>query len=504
MLFNSIEYIFIFLPLVVVAFFLLNKLRYTKVAVSFLALASLFFYAYWRPIYLPILLVSIIFNYVIGKYLGRCFQSGLSASWGARCALWGGVLVNVSALCYYKYTNFAITTINALADEPFFLQQDITLPLAISFFTFQQIAYLVDSYRGLTHEYHFSNYVLFVAFFPQLIAGPIVHHKEMMPQFANMKAKIFNWRNFYLGLYIFFVGLFKKNVIADNLAAYVNCGYNFTDALSFFEGWLCSLSYSFQLYFDFSGYCDMAIGSALILNIHLPFNFKSPYKARNIQDFWRRWHITLSRFLRDYVYIPLGGNRHGTLRTYLNLFLVFVVGGIWHGAGWGFIVWGALHGLAIVTHRMWTNTRIHLPKALAIALTFLFVNFTWIFFRAPNLTAAFNVIKSMLGMNGMKFGYPLVYNKLPALDSLLGRYNFLRHFFSGELSVFYRYGSLSIKYLLLLLTVSFFVAGVMPNSNSLLSNNKTTSYSHAAILALIIFMVILSRQTISEFIYFNF
>ncbi|NPA64988.1 MAG: MBOAT family protein, partial [Epsilonproteobacteria bacterium] len=306
-----------------------------------------------------------------------------------------GIAFNLALLGYFKYADFFIQNINSLFGLEIPLLH-LALPLAISFFTFQQIAYLVDSYRGETREYSFLNYALFVTFFPQLIAGPIVHHAEMMPQFASVRNKVKNYFNIALGLFIFSIGLFKKVVIADTFAQWANQGFDVAKELTMPEAWATSLSYTLQLYFDFSGYTDMAIGAALLFNIKLPMNFFSPYKATNIQDFWRRWHITLSRFLRDYLYIPLGGNRKGRVRTYFNLFITFLLGGIWHGAGWTFVAWGALHGAALVVHRMWKEfVGRKLPVVLAWFITFNFVNIAWIFFRAKNFEDAMKVLEGM-------------------------------------------------------------------------------------------------------------
>ena len=289
------------------------------------------------------------------------------------------IAANLALLGYFKYSDFLIDNLN-FAFNLHIHSLNLLLPLAISFFTFQQIAYLVDSYSGgSTKEYNFLNYCLFVTFFPQLIAGPIVHHKEVMPQFGNLKSKVPNYKNIALGIFVFSLGLFKKVLIADTFAVWASNGFDKAEILSLIEAWVTSLSYTFQLYFDFSGYCDMAIGAALLFNIKLPINFNSPYKASDIQDFWRRWHITLSRFLRDYVYIPLGGNRKGRARTYLNLILTFIIGGIWHGAGWTFIFWGFLHGLALMIHRFWHNLGFRMNKVLAWFITFNFVNIAWVF-----------------------------------------------------------------------------------------------------------------------------
>jgi len=305
-----------------------------------------------------------------------------------------GIVCNLALLGYFKYADFLISNLNAIANTNLSLLH-IALPLALSFVTFQQIAYLVDSYNKQTKENSFLNYCLFITFFPQLIAGPIVHHKEMMPQFANKFNLIKNYKFIALGLFVFSMGLFKKSVVADIFSIFANAGFDVEGNLTFLQAWATSLSYTFQLYFDFSGYCDMAIGLALLFNIRLPINFNSPYKALNIQDFWHRWHITLSRFLRDYIYIPLGGNRGGQSRTYLNLFLVFLIGGLWHGAAWTFVVWGALHGVAIVIHRCWQKLNFKLNKIIAWIITFNFVNFTWIFFRAKSFEDAMKVIRGM-------------------------------------------------------------------------------------------------------------
>jgi len=306
-------------------------------------------------------------------------------------------MLNLALLGYFKYTDFFISNMNAVlaTNVP---MQNIVLPLAISFFTFQQIAYLVDSYRGQTKKYSLLNYLIFVTFFPQLIAGPIVHHKEMMPQFYAAKNLLHNYRFIALGLFIFSIGLAKKIILADTFSIWATAGFDGQQALGFYAGWATSLSYTFQLYFDFSGYTDMAIGAALMFNIRLPINFNSPYKATDIQDFWRRWHMTLSRFLRDYVYIPLGGNRIGPYRTYFNLFATFLLGGIWHGASWMFVTWGALHGAALIVHRLWHKLGLRMWRWLAWCVTFLFINITWVFFRATDMQSATRVLGAMANL----------------------------------------------------------------------------------------------------------
>ena len=383
MLFNSYEFIFIFLPITFCIYFYLNKKRLTEASKGFLVFSSLFFYSWWNLAYLPLILSSLLFNYVIGNSIAKSDDDvkarKKSKKVSRKSMLSIGITANLGLLGYFKYSDFLIENVNyTLSTEIPLL--DLALPLAISFFTFQQIAYLVDSYRRETKEYDFLNYTIFVTFFPQLIAGPIVHHKEMMPQFANVRAKLINYKNIALGLFIFSIGLFKKVVIADSFSVWANAGFDIASKLNLFEAWVTSLSYTFQLYFDFSGYTDMAIGLALLFNIKLPINFNSPYKAINIQDFWRRWHITLSRFLRDYIYIPLGGNRKGSFCTASNLMATFVLGGIWHGAGWTFIFWGVLHGLALIIHRFWNQLGVKLWPWFSWLITFNFIIFSFLLY----------------------------------------------------------------------------------------------------------------------------
>ncbi len=399
MLFNSYEFIFAFLPITFFIYFYLNHKRLTIASKGFLVFSSLFFYSWWNIAYLPLIMISMLFNYVIGNSLNKEIKTN-KKSFSKKSILIFGIVCNIALLAYFKYADFFIENFNLISSSNVNLLH-LVLPLAISFFTFQQVAYLVDSYRGETKEYDFLNYALFVTFFPQLIAGPIVHHKEMMPQFANNRNMVKNYRNIALGLFIFSIGLFKKVVIADTFAVWATQGFDIAVTLNLFEAWATSLSYTFQLYFDFSGYTDMAIGISLLFNIKLPINFNSPYKATNIQDFWRRWHITLSRFLRDYIYIPLGGNKKGSFRTYSNLLSTFVIGGFWHGAGWTFLFWGFLHGIALAIHRLWSNLGFKMWTWLAWLITFNFVNIAWIFFRAKEWDDAVKVLEGMFGINGV-------------------------------------------------------------------------------------------------------
>jgi len=391
-LFNSYIFIFIFLPVTFFIYFYLNKKHLTEASKVFLVLASLFFYSWWNIIYLPLIVISLVFNYLLGSEISR--NTKRLSKYSPKVLLSVGGIFNLGLLAYFKYSDFFISSINKVIGSEVPLLH-LALPLAISFYTFQQLAYLVDSYRNETKEYNFLNYAVFVTFFPQLIAGPIVHHSEMMPQFSKLKNKVKNYYNIALGLFIFSIGLFKKVVIADTFSVWATQGFDVAEKLNMLEAWVTSLSYTFQLYFDFSGYTDMAIGAALLFNIKLPINFFSPYKATNIQDFWRRWHITLSRFLREYIYIPLGGNRKSEIRTYTNLFATFVLGGIWHGAGWTFVFWGMLHGGALVIHRAWQKLGFRMHTVLAWFITFNFINIAWVFFRASDFTSALKVLHGM-------------------------------------------------------------------------------------------------------------
>lgn len=486
MLFNSYIFLFLFLPFTFFIYFYLNKKRMTVASKGFLVFASLFFYAWWDIIYLPLILVSMLFNYVLGREL-----SGYQVNkrhYSAKILLGVGIFFNLALLGYFKYSDFFIINLNRVIENDMPLMH-LALPLAISFYTFQQIAYLVDSYRTETKAYDFLNYAVFVTFFPQLIAGPIVHHAEMMPQFEVLKNKVAHYRNIALGLFIFFIGLFKKVAIADTFAVWATQGFDVAKHLNMLEAWITSLSYTFQLYFDFSGYTDMAIGIALLFNIKLPMNFFSPYKATSIQDFWRRWHITLSRFLKEYIYIPLGGNRKGEIRTYSNLFTTFVLGGIWHGAGWTFVLWGMLHGGALVVHRFWQKIGFKMPTLLAWFITFNFINIAWVFFRAINYKSAMKVLEGM-------FGGTLV---MPAC--VLPYLEFMQKTgvsFSAKWSELYQNDSTIWVWLLAV----FFVVLVLPNSMEWKKKFRPNAFylTLTVLFSLTVFM--LYRK--SEFIYFNF
>lgn len=392
MLFNSYEFIFIFLPITILVYFLLIKSNQTVFSRLWLVLTSLFFYSWWNVKYLPLILISMLINFGIGWVITERKNVKMKKVW-----LTIGVLFNVGLIAYYKYSDFLLRNINEVfaTDLPLL---HLVLPLAISFFTFNQIAFLVDCYIGVTKERSFVNYSLFVTFFPHLIAGPIVHHKEMIPQFLRDETKRFHHQNFAHGLFLFAAGLFKKVIIADSLAQWVGAGFT-ADYLTMIEAWSTALSYTFQLYFDFSGYSDMALGLALMFNIRFPLNFDSPYKANSIIDFWRRWHITLSNFLRNYIYIPLGGNRKGEVRRHTNLMVTMLIGGLWHGASWTFVFWGGLHGAALVINHLWRKLGLHMHWFLGRILCFGFVVVAWVFFRAESFGQALVILKGMVNIN---------------------------------------------------------------------------------------------------------
>lgn len=494
MLFNSIEFIFLFLPLVALAYHGLRLcFNNGNLALGFLVIASLFFYGWWDPRYLLVILSSIVLNYGLGR---RIIALRNAKPRKARLLLGLGITLNLAALAYFKYTTFILRSLEQASNLPLPIIE-VVLPLAISFFTFQQIAFLVDAYRGECDDYDFIHYSLFVTFFPQLIAGPIVHHREMMPQFLSQAPRD-RWQDIYIGVSFFTFGLIKKVLIADEIAQWSTPVFAAADqgqALSAMEAWGGACAYSLQLYFDFSGYADMAIGAARLFGIHLPLNFASPYKARSIIEFWRRWHMTLSRFLRDYLYIPLGGNRDGEWARYRNLMITMLLGGLWHGAGWNFVIWGALHGFYLVINHVFRRLT---PRGLfrpflggtflkhfsAWLLTSLALIIAWVFFRAETFSGATNILSAM--MNG--FGQTTSTNVwADSADSGWQR-----------IIIFYALASLA------------------PNTQQLLAysfggeQTSTTrlpwrpGWISAALCSLLFIIAVFNLSEISEFLYFQF
>jgi alginate O-acetyltransferase complex protein AlgI len=407
MLFNSYQFVFFYLPIVFGVFFWIGRSSH-RFAAAWLAGASLFFYGWWNPQFVALLVASVGFNYATGFAIGRA-QGADSTSGRAKWILTIGLVFNLGLLGYFKYANFFIRSANQLSGSGWELA-DIVLPLGISFFTFTQIAFLVDVYRRIAREYDFVHYLLFVTYFPHLIAGPVLHHKQMMPQFELRGTYKFDAENVSIGLTIFTVGLFKKVLLADQFALYANPIFDAAEGtqLQLVEAWIGAVAYALQLYFDFSGYSDMAIGLSRMFNVKLPQNFNSPYKADSIIEFWRRWHMTLSAFLRDYLYIPLGGNRCSATRRYINVLVTMLLGGLWHGANWTFVFWGGLHGVYLVFNQGWRSLsrefrlpRIPCAKLFSTILTFIAVVVAWVPFRANSLDTALAMLSAMSGLHGV-------------------------------------------------------------------------------------------------------
>jgi D-alanyl-lipoteichoic acid acyltransferase DltB (MBOAT superfamily) len=413
MLFPSGEFLFVYLPIVLAGFFLLARLSGVRVAAAWLALSSFFFYGFWRIEDLPLLAGSIAFNYFAGWLIQR---GSPTVPVSSRSVLTIAISVNLLLLAYFKYSNFLMQSAAAVLGVTVG-PVDVTLPIGISFFTFTQIAYLVDSYAGKVHERNPLHYALFVTYFPHLIAGPVLHHAEMMPQFARSETYRPRVTFMVLGLAFLAVGLVKKVLVADSAAPFANALFDSAGSRSVgaAEAWHGVLAYTIQIYYDFSGYSDMAVGLSLLFGVRLPYNFDSPYKARSIIDFWRRWHMTLSRFLRDYLYVALGGNRRGVARRYLNLGITMLLGGLWHGASWTFVAWGGLHGAFLIVNHGWRHFRHGAAKilpwlespnvrpvgnVLALALTLISVMVAWVFFRAAGFADAAKIVLAMFGSVG--------------------------------------------------------------------------------------------------------
>ena len=470
MLFNSIEFLLCFLPIVFTIYFLLNKTKFKKYSNLWLLLSSLYFYAYFKVEYLPLILLSIVVNYFFGLLIQRTNHKKLFMILA--------VCLNLALLCYFKYFNFVLETLNNLTFTHFDTMK-LLLPLGISFFTFQQIGYIYDVYKKDAPYSNFVDYALFVSFFPQLIAGPICTFSELTPQLQDENKKKINRDNINIGFFLIVVGLAKKVLIADNFAPFIE-QVILNEAMSeFFTSWAFALSIALQGYFDFSGYCDMALGIGMLFNITLPINFNSPYKSLDISDYWRRWHITMGRFLKYQVYIPMGGSRCSAIRHYWNLFFVFLVTGIWHGANWPCIFYGTINGILVCINKLWKNTKIEMNKNLAI-----FITFTTMVFIAPlvmikHIHQYFMSTKSMIGLNGFD------------IVSLEG-FNFV---FQNQ--------NLKLNFILLL--ISLIIVFCFKNSNEIAPKYlKSKNISYTIILVVVFVISVLSITKGSEFIYFNF
>lgn len=475
MVFSSFPFLLLFLPIVLTGYYLLSHVKNDTYQRLFIILASLFFYGYQNPAYLLLILASIAVNYLIA--IGIQKTEGKTA----KLFLILGVLFNVALIGYFKYYDFFIENINLVAGTDFVLKR-IMLPLGISFFTFQQLSFLVSVYQGEEKVERLRDYALFVLFFPQLVAGPIVLYGEMIPQFKDEKRRYFNAENFAAGLYIFAMGLFKKAVLADTLCVLADNGFEIARP-GMAAAWATTLSYTLQIYFDFSGYSDMAVGVGKMFNIDIPFNFLSPYQSESITQFWRKWHITLGRALSTYVYKPLGGNRKGLMRTCINLLLTFLVSGFWHGASWTFILWGGLHGVFMVIERLLGKRREVIPKAIRVFVTFMIVNALWVLFRAEDIGQTMSIYRGMVNFSRVK---------LSQLDMVMGEtanINFPLVF--------------DIAYIGTMITTLLAVVFGCKNSAVRLERftvSKKTAIAAAALFA--VALLCLSRESV--FIYFNF
>jgi alginate O-acetyltransferase complex protein AlgI len=427
MLFNSFEFLLLFLPVAISGFYFLALFRRLELVLLWLIACSLFFHGFWKASYTWLFVVSMLVNYALS--LGFWYSRSTSKLRSV-LILVVGLTFNLLLLGYFKYAIFFAGVANDVTGyswDP----GEIILPLAISFYTFQQIAYLVDCYRGDAPRYSLLQYVSYLAFFPHLIAGPIVQHRDLVAQLNSRRLLIARGENFLCGITIIWIGLFKKVMLADGAAAYANPLFSAAAAgtsLTFTEAWMAALLFSFVIYFDFSGYSDMAIGLARLFNVKFPENFASPYKAVNIVEFWRRWNITLSRFLRDYLYIPLGGNRRGVLRRYGNILITMLLGGLWHGAGWTFLIWGGLHGVYLVVAHLWLEAKrtLGLPaggmmgRIVGRVLTFIAVVVAWVFFRSGTSQEAFSILSSMAGVNGLSLPSSLPVSMQGWIHSVFG------------------------------------------------------------------------------------
>lgn len=490
MLYNSYIFIFCFLPVVLIGYYILNHFQYYKSATIWLCFASLFFYVFFNWSYLVIILSSILGNYLLSVRIRpqEISETNGTVDLKRRLYLFIGLTGNLGALFYFKYFDFFISNLNQVFGTDFRLLK-LLLPLGISFFTFQQVSYLLDCFHGKIPGYALSEYALFVTFFPQLIAGPIVLHSEMIPQFMDKERRKFQSDNFAKGLMAFSFGLSKKVLLADTFAKAVDAGYSNVDSLGTANALIVMLCYTFQIYFDFSGYCDMATGIGKFFNIDIPMNFNSPYRAKTITEFWSRWHMTLTRFFTAYIYIPLGGNRKGLCRTCCNVMVVFLVSGIWHGADWTFILWGIMHGAASVVTRIFREKIKDWHPAFSWLCTFSFVNAAWIFFRADSISQAIEFIRQIYNLNFT-----------PVLGGI--RDAFLLPEFGWLLE---RLGKREYSYMLWAGFLLFGLSACLQMKNT---NERLEGFRHQASSAVICGILsvwsVLSLSGVSVFLYWNF
>ncbi len=484
MLFNSYIFLFAMLPATLVLYYGLNKCKKYQLALVSLLGMSLWFYGYFNPSYLLILCASILINWFLSVAMHKTERK--------KPFLYAGLVFNIGLIFYFKYFDFFINNLNAVFSGHLPLM-NILLPLGISFFTFQQISYIADSYYGKTSSYRFLEYAVFVSFFPQLIAGPIVLHDELIPQLTDKNKKKFDFEFFSKGLYLFSIGLFKKVIVADTLAIIVaDLWGGATSEFTSMSAWIAALAYVFQLYYDFSGYSDMAIGLGNLFNLTLPINFNSPYKACSISEFWERWHITLSRFLRQYIYFPLGGSKKGKVRTYINFFMVFFVSGLWHGANWTFIMWGILQGIANTIEKFCWPWIKKLPRPLRWFNTFTFFIFSVMIFNAQSLAQGFSIIQKMVVIKNLSIGEPFM------TDYVLPKISFLL-----PLATQFNISENTLG-LLFFAVIFFFITTVTIKAKNIHEKPFKPTYLNAFITVAAYLVSVVSLSTFSTVLYFNF
>ncbi len=484
MLFQSVEFLCFFLPTILVGYAMLRRWGSRRNLNLFLTLGSLFFYGYWKPAYLPLLVLSIVFNFYMGHYLRIR---------GTRRSLVFGITMNFVVLFFYKYFDFVASNFWGLIGHSY-EPLGLILPLGISFFTFQNIMFLVDSFEREAAEPSLLHYFVFLSFFPHLIAGPLLVHSEIIPQFKEEKK--YDWNMFWVGVLTFAIGFVKKVGIADTFALWANEGFRNALTLHWFEGWATSLSYTFQLYFDFSGYSDMAIGLGLLFNIRIPQNFDSPFKSSSLIEFWSRWHMTLTRMINAYFYWPLIRRLPSLTfgRMMLITVLTMVVVGLWHGANWTFIAFGALHGIGLVVNHVAKKFELRMPRMVGWALTFMFVNFSFVIFRSPQLGDAWSIWQAMLGFKGV------------VLDpTLFGRFSSLQEYGIVFGDWFHAVGELDRKFVLAAIA-TFCVVTFGRNSLQLAEGFRFRWIDMLRLSMTLVLVINLSfaKSSPSDFLYFNF
>lgn len=488
MYFNSYIFILAFLPITVSGYYLINKTKKYQLGHLWLLGASLLFAGYLNAYYALITAIGVLTGYL---FIGLVTKENLQEKQKKRCLILG-IVIHVGILLYFKYSNFFIENINMVLKKDIPLLE-LLLPIGISFYTFQQIAYLVDCYREPSVKCDFLEYCLYVTYFPKFLQGPILLHGDMLPYLRDEKNKCFSPEQFGKGLYAFALGLGKKVLLADTLALFVDAGYGNVAELNAPSAILTMLAYSLQLYFDFSGYCDMAMGVGLMLQIPVPVNFDSPYKAVKVTEIWDRWHMTLTRFFTRYVYIPLGGSRKGSFRMYANTFIVFLISGLWHGAAWTFVIWGILHGVAMVISKLLRACKVVLPKVLGWFLTFSFWVASFAIFRAASLQEAFTLFSRVVN-GGMGRIQELFYATIEK---------------STEVSILQKLDVLDITktfpeiYVLVVLVISLLGCLTMKNTQEKLQQFQFT-YQKLFVTVLLIFYSLISLGKVTVFLYANF